>query len=45
MVLKKILKMFAIFTGSVIDSSFCERVFGTDEVNLLIEIKSIIFEI
>ena len=30
MVLKRLLKMFAIFIGSDIDSSFSESVFGAD---------------
>ena len=36
MVLKKLLRIFASFIGSVIDSSFSESVFGRDVADLVI---------
>ena len=42
MLLKKLLKWFAIFIGSVIDSLFRENVFGTDVADLVMEIKFLI---
>lgn len=39
MLLKKLSKMFAIFIGSVTDSSFWESLVGTDVADLVTEIK------